>query len=816
MTTIVNEGLSLQNLPQHITTENRSNVFAVIEAGNINERLSPELGLKIDSANVILVSLDGDGVLFSRYDEQGRLQNEFGEWTDPYKERELKVLGVALDKLRLSCEKMGKRLVVALNTNRETDVIQAVFSHFPESVRSNLLASCEGGHVLHSIDKEGKIQVVSLPDQNPALSKIKQELTAELTRQLNSDTQPMGEQAYIPFRQGMITFRGVDPNFVGWDPETKTASGPILVILNKYGYGPDSCFQVAYYPFDGGLDIFFPAYSKLSGAIGIIELATQQGIIQSGEQVFAAHFGDSRSDDISTKGVTSSCVGYDIIDLVVANGKIDLRHKAEVATNSATFWGAYEGVRILEAMVNKKVSEFLNKNTRTLKQLLRSYLAPESPIETDFNLLGVLEKLPLNQIIKLTEMIKTTQENQGTVYCIGNGGSYDNARLMALLLNLAGIKAETPGGGQRKLEVALEYGHDRIFEKILAKKGLKKHDMIITFSGSGNSPNILEAIRLAQDLGAQVFALGGRDGGEMAQMAGRENTLIVPSKTMEVIEDIHAALAYIVSEKIANAGTDLELIREQVQEIINTMALEKNLEGFADTLYEIEKTLVTQGRVIIVGDTVGVNHIRADLGRGATNMLPFALYVPESLGSSNSMSATGNDAGADYVFVHALQNENLQSNDLVIILNSPARLEDAGLELCLDLANAAGSKTIVIGTDLSQPAKVGLGDIHQPQFELATAIMADLFGRTLNEHLKSSFNLKIKPLSLSALADDIKGLVKKKMGRNRMLNRISTLELETKLREVGVLQEGQVITFCYGQMYTVDDPALFGLKRTFY
>lgn len=817
MSNVITE--STPSFDQIIAVENRRNFFDVIEATAINESHLPQLQEKINQANVVLLSFDGDGVLFNRYDKSGMLQNMFGEWTDQYKETELKILGAALDQFRQTCEQQGKKLIVSMNTNRETDVVQAVFAHFPESVRGNVLASCEGGHVLHSIEN-GKIKTMSLPNQDSNLSELKQSLEAELMLKMSLEDKPMGSKAYKPFRQGMITFRGVDPEFVGWDPETKQANGPILEILTKYGYSPDSPFQVAYYPFDGGLDIFFTQYSKLTGEVGIINTAVTQGLIKPGEKVFAAQVGDSYADEISSQGHTPNGVQYDIIDLVVANGHIDLRQKAELATNSATFWGAFESVKTLETMVkNSSKPEILVTWTRGLKGLLKSYLSPENPKPEDFNLVEVVKNLDFNSISKLMSLIQKTQTNDGTIWTIGNGGSYDNAKLIVSLLDKTGVRAKMPGGGQEKVEIAINKGPDQMFSQLLRKNGSNKDDLLIPISGSGNSPNILEAIKTAQEIGMSVFALGGRNGGKMAEMTGIDNSCIVKSDIMEVIEDTHAVLAFILGEVFSSkdfSQTNVEIARKQVVELIKQMTSEKNLDGLAKMLYEIEKTLVTNGRTIFIGSTIGVNHVRADTGRGATNHLPFALNVPENIVSSNSGSATTNDAGAKFVLVHGLQNLNPMPNDLVVILNSPARNEDNSLQLCLDEAQALGCNALVLGDDLPGKNSIVKLDLNQNGFELFTSILADLSGRTLHDHIIKSFNIEVKPFNQEALTPELKSWLVKKLDGDKLLGRKDLLAFEGQLKKKELLPDGKVIVFNYGYMFIADDPALLGFKRSFY
>ena len=62
-------------------------------------------------------------------------------------------------------------------------------------------------------------------------------------------------------------------------------------------------------------------------------------------------------------------------------------------------------------------------------------------------------------------------------------------------------------------------------------------DVLVAFSGSGNSPNILAAIKMAKDMGLRVIGIGGRDGGKMKDMC--DICLIAPSNSMEELEDLH-------------------------------------------------------------------------------------------------------------------------------------------------------------------------------------------------------------------------------------------------------------------------------------
>ncbi|NQT73028.1 MAG: SIS domain-containing protein [Chloroflexi bacterium] len=70
-------------------------------------------------------------------------------------------------------------------------------------------------------------------------------------------------------------------------------------------------------------------------------------------------------------------------------------------------------------------------------------------------------------------------------------------------------------------------------------------DVVICFSGSGNSSNVLNAIKLANSVGAITIGLTGFDGGQLKDLA--QICLVVPNNCMEQIEDIHLTLTHSIS-----------------------------------------------------------------------------------------------------------------------------------------------------------------------------------------------------------------------------------------------------------------------------
>ena len=72
--------------------------------------------------------------------------------------------------------------------------------------------------------------------------------------------------------------------------------------------------------------------------------------------------------------------------------------------------------------------------------------------------------------------------------------------------------------------------------------------MLVAFSGSGRSPNVIRALDLARQRGLATIGFTGRDGGEM--LARCDLCLVAPCQPMEQIEDIHVVLTHLIYSAI--------------------------------------------------------------------------------------------------------------------------------------------------------------------------------------------------------------------------------------------------------------------------
>src|SRR5688572_17465813 len=116
--------------------------------------------------------------------------------------------------------------------------------------------------------------------------------------------------------------------------------------------------------------------------------------------------------------------------------------------------------------------------------------------------------------MKLLDDVKQAKR----VYICGNGGSAANAIHMANDLILCGIRAHPLVADVSTLTaIANDFGYEHVFSRQLRVYG-EPGDLLIAMSGSGNSPNILEALKAAKEIGVKSWALIGMTGGKAREL----------------------------------------------------------------------------------------------------------------------------------------------------------------------------------------------------------------------------------------------------------------------------------------------------------
>ena len=157
-------------------------------------------------------------------------------------------------------------------------------------------------------------------------------------------------------------------------------------------------------------------------------------------------------------------------------------------------------------------------------------------------------------IEQLTDLVADAVLSGRTLYTCGNGGSASDALhlaeelvgryradrrpLPAVCLN-ADVTALTC--------IANDFGFEQIYARQL--RGLaRRDDLLLVFSTSGNSPNVLAVLRQAAELGVVSIALLGSGGGAAKALA--DHTIIVPSANSARIQEAHTLLLHAICEEI--------------------------------------------------------------------------------------------------------------------------------------------------------------------------------------------------------------------------------------------------------------------------
>jgi D-sedoheptulose 7-phosphate isomerase len=185
-------------------------------------------------------------------------------------------------------------------------------------------------------------------------------------------------------------------------------------------------------------------------------------------------------------------------------------------------------------------------------------LAFQSSIETKQNSEIVLSA----SIEQASALLNQTLLNGNKVMSCGNGGSAGDAQnFSSELLNR--YDRDRPGlpaialttDSSTITSIANDYDYSQIFSKQIMALG-QPGDLLLAISTSGQSNNIIEAIRAANDYEIAVIALTGRDGGSIEQELNTHSVEIrVPSNVTARIQEVHLLIIHVLCELL-----DLQLL----------------------------------------------------------------------------------------------------------------------------------------------------------------------------------------------------------------------------------------------------------------
>jgi len=181
-----------------------------------------------------------------------------------------------------------------------------------------------------------------------------------------------------------------------------------------------------------------------------------------------------------------------------------------------------------------------------------------SIINNYFNRLQEYTKLlDKKKIVSLVDKIDQIRKNDGTIFLAGNGGSATTASHFVADLGVGSLLRKNPTKALSLTEntavitaVSNDQAYLNVFERQLELLG-SSSDLLVVISASGNSQNIIQAIKRAEILGMQVFSLTGFDGGKVKNLTQDFNIHVeTPIGQYGLVEDIHLTICHIVTECI--------------------------------------------------------------------------------------------------------------------------------------------------------------------------------------------------------------------------------------------------------------------------
>jgi len=152
-----------------------------------------------------------------------------------------------------------------------------------------------------------------------------------------------------------------------------------------------------------------------------------------------------------------------------------------------------------------------------------------------------------------TKIIKAFKDGNKLLLC-GNGGSASDAQHIAAELSGRFIKERKPlyaealhVNSSYMTAVSNDYGFESTYSRMLEAIG-KKGDVLIALSTSGNSENVVNAVKMANSLDMLSVGMSGATGGKIKELC--QHNIIIPSSNTARIQEAHIIVGHIFCQII--------------------------------------------------------------------------------------------------------------------------------------------------------------------------------------------------------------------------------------------------------------------------
>jgi D-sedoheptulose 7-phosphate isomerase len=162
----------------------------------------------------------------------------------------------------------------------------------------------------------------------------------------------------------------------------------------------------------------------------------------------------------------------------------------------------------------------------------------------------LLADLPVAAIRSVVDHLLEAYRKDRRLILLGNGGSAATASHLVAdfqkMIYLEGSKPFRAMACADSMPLVTAWANDTDYANVFAEQvrtWAEPGDVVLAFSGSGNSPNVLRAVEIAREKDAMTIGLSGFAGGRLAGMV--DVSIVVPCDNMQRIEDVHMILGHL-------------------------------------------------------------------------------------------------------------------------------------------------------------------------------------------------------------------------------------------------------------------------------
>lgn len=278
---------------------------------------------------------------------------------------------------------------------------------------------------------------------------------------------------------------------------------------------------------------------------------------------------------------------------------------------------------------------------------------------------GILKGIRSDDLEKVIDVVYDAWMQDRQVFLVGNGGGAATAMHFACDLNktamVPGKKRMRARSLSDNVSLLTAWANDTHYTNVFGEQLInfaQPGDLVIGFTASGMSPNIVNAIALANEMGCTTVAFVGFDGGTASAIA--HHVLHIPSSSYQHIEDVHLLICHAITSALhdrarhdpelgsGTSGDDLNDRLRGIYYVRKALAGEKSLDRRIKMIPELAaRTIGFDAAVLYAVHDDGL--VQMTSGHNVADVPSFAvdddLYEAEAIREKRAVVAESPGAG---------------------------------------------------------------------------------------------------------------------------------------------------------------------------